>query len=33
MTDMFVTPKDIDETIGRISYTVSEAINSICHRL
>lgn len=31
MADMFVTPKDIDETIGRISYTVSEAINSICH--
>ena len=24
MADMFVTPKDIDETIGRISYTVSE---------
>ena len=23
MSDMFVTPKDIDETIGRISYTVS----------
>lgn len=33
MADMFVTPKDIDETIGRISYTVSEAINSICHAL
>ena len=33
MSDMFVTPKDIDETIGRISYTVSEAINSICHTL
>lgn len=31
MSDMFVTPKDIDETIGRISFTVSEAINSICH--
>lgn len=31
MADMFVTPKDIDETIGRISYTVSEAINSLCH--
>ena len=33
MSDMFVTPKDIDETIGRISFTVSEAINSICHTL
>lgn len=33
MSDMFVTPKDIDETIGRISYTVSEAINSLCHNV
>ena len=33
MSDMFVTPKDIDETIGRISYTVSEAINSLCHKV
>ena len=24
---MFVTPKDIDETIKRISFTISEAIN------
>ena len=24
---MFVTPKDIDETVKRISYTVSEALN------
>ena len=31
VANMFVTPKDIDETIGRISYTISEAINSICH--
>ena len=31
MMDMFVTPKDIDETIGRISFTISEAINGICH--
>lgn len=27
MAKMYVTPKDIDETIKRISYTVSEAIN------
>lgn len=33
MVNMFVTPKDIDQTIGRISYTISEAINSICHSL
>lgn len=33
MANMFVTPKDIDETIHKISYTISEAINSICHRV
>ena len=33
MLDMFVTPKDIDETIGRISFTISEAINGLCHRV
>lgn len=33
MMDMFVTPKDIDETIGRISFTISEAINGLCHRV
>lgn len=27
MSDMFVTPKDADETIKRIGYTISEAIN------
>ncbi|MBE5923212.1 MAG: GPR endopeptidase [Lachnospiraceae bacterium] len=27
MEDMFVTPKDIDEAVKRISYTISEAIN------
>lgn len=27
MVDMFVTPKDADETIKRIGYTISEAIN------
>ena len=24
---MFVTPKDIDETVKRISYTISEGLN------
>lgn len=33
MTEMFVTPKDIDETVARISFTVSEAINSLCHHI
>ena len=33
VANMFVTPKDIDETIGKISYTISEAINSICHEV
>lgn len=33
MANMFVTPKDIDETIGKISYTISEAINSVCHEI
>lgn len=33
MSDMFVTPKDIDETVARISFTVSEAINSLCHSI
>jgi spore protease len=27
LMSMFVTPKDIDETIKRLSYTVSEGIN------
>lgn len=31
MTNLFVTPKDIDEAVSRISYTISEAINSLCH--
>ena len=26
---MFVTPKDIDETVKRISYTISEALNQL----
>jgi spore protease len=28
MNNMFVTPKNIDESVKRISYTVSEALNS-----
>lgn len=32
LSDMFVTPKNIDELVKRISYTISEAINSLtCH--
>ena len=27
LNTMFVTPKDIDETIKRISFTISEGIN------
>lgn len=33
MTNLFVTPKDIDEAVGRISYTISEAINGLCHHM
>ena len=33
MTNLFVTPKDIDEAVSRISYTISEAINSLCHHV
>lgn len=29
MADMFVTPKNIDELVKRVSYTISEAINSL----
>lgn len=29
LTDMFVTPKNIDEAVKRISYTISEAINQL----
>lgn len=29
LNGMFVTPKDIDETIKRISYTISEALNML----
>ena len=27
LNTMFVTPKDIDETVKRIGYTISEALN------
>ena len=27
LNTMFVTPKDIDETVKRISFTISEGIN------
>ena len=27
LKNLFVTPKDVDETVKRISYTISEAIN------
>lgn len=33
MANLFVTPKDIDEAVRRISYTISEAINSLCHQV
>ena len=29
LNDMFVTPKDIDDTVRRISYTISEAMNML----
>ena len=33
MTNLFVTPKDIDEAVRRFSYTISEALNSLCHQI
>lgn len=32
ITNMFVTPKNIDESIKRISYTISEALNSCIYQ-
>ncbi|MBQ8729662.1 MAG: GPR endopeptidase, partial [Lachnospiraceae bacterium] len=29
LVDMYVTPKEVDETIRRIAYTISEAINLV----
>lgn len=33
MMNMFVTPKNIDEIVRQMSYTLSEALNSICHSM
>ena len=33
MMNMFVTPKNIDEIIVQMSYTLSESINSLCHSM
>ena len=33
LNGMFVTPKDIDETVKRISYTISEALNILFSNL
>ena len=29
LNGMFVTPKDIDDTVRRISFTISEALNRL----
>jgi spore protease len=31
LSDMFVTPKNIDEAVKKISYTISEAINGLVY--
>jgi spore protease len=31
LSDMFVTPKNIDEAVKKISYTISEAINALVY--
>ena len=33
MMNMFVTPKNIDEIIVQMSYTLSEALNQMCHAM
>lgn len=33
MKNMFVTPKNIDDSIERISFTISEAINSVFYQM
>ena len=30
---LFVTPKNIDEIMEQMSYTLSEALNELCHPL
>ena len=29
LNGMFVTPKDVDETMKRLSYTISEGLNRV----
>ena len=33
MMSMFVTPKNIDEIVCQMSYTLSEALNQLCHSM
>ncbi len=33
MMNMFVTPKNIDEIVQQMSYTLSESLNSLCHSM
>ena len=33
MINMFVTPKNIDEIVQQMSYTLSESLNSLCHSM
>lgn len=33
MANMFVTPKNVDEIIVQMSYTLSESLNQICHSM
>lgn len=33
MADLFVTPKNIDEGVRQMSFTISEAINQLCHQV
>ncbi|MDD6615122.1 MAG: GPR endopeptidase, partial [Lachnospiraceae bacterium] len=33
LRSMFVTPKDVDETVKRLSYTVSEGINKALEKV
>lgn len=29
LNGLYMTPKDIDDTVGRISFTISEALNML----
>ena len=33
MVNMFVTPKNMDEIVLQMSYTLSEALNQLCHSI